>query len=67
MLQAVSNLAPRGVYVCGNTTSAAGLTVCSLNNISAIIVKTLTHFAYFCVTCGSFNQFRLQSGYFFSA
>ncbi|CAB3979134.1 DNA helicase MCM8-like [Paramuricea clavata] len=27
MLQAVSNLAPRGVYVCGNTTSAAGLTV----------------------------------------
>ncbi|XP_046848188.1 DNA helicase MCM8-like [Xenia sp. Carnegie-2017] len=27
MLQAASNLAPRGVYVCGNTTSAAGLTV----------------------------------------
>ena len=27
MLQAVANLAPRGVYVCGNTTSAAGLTV----------------------------------------
>ena len=27
MLQALSNLAPRGVYVCGNTASAAGLTV----------------------------------------
>ena len=27
MLQAVSVLAPRGVYVCGNTTSTAGLTV----------------------------------------
>ena len=26
-LQAVSLLAPRGVYVCGNTTSTAGLTV----------------------------------------
>eukprot|EP00048_Salpingoeca_helianthica_P006883 m.104013 g.104013 ORF g.104013 m.104013 type:complete len:536 (-) comp14161_c1_seq3:36-1643(-) len=27
MLQAVSNVAPRGVYVCGNTTTTAGLTV----------------------------------------
>ncbi|XP_006822145.1 DNA helicase MCM8-like [Saccoglossus kowalevskii] len=27
MLQAVSNIAPRGVYVCGNTTTTAGLTV----------------------------------------
>lgn len=27
MLQAAANLAPRGVYVCGNTTSTAGLTV----------------------------------------
>ncbi|XP_028409648.1 DNA helicase MCM8-like isoform X2 [Dendronephthya gigantea] len=27
MLKAASNLAPRGIYVCGNTTSAAGLTV----------------------------------------
>jgi DNA helicase MCM8 len=27
MLQAVSALAPRGVYVCGNTTSTTGLTV----------------------------------------
>lgn len=27
MLQALSNLAPRGVYVCGNTASNAGLTV----------------------------------------
>ncbi|XP_066280875.1 DNA helicase MCM8-like [Branchiostoma lanceolatum] len=27
MLQAVSNVAPRGVYVCGNTTTASGLTV----------------------------------------
>jgi DNA helicase MCM8 len=27
MLQAISGLAPRGVYVCGNTTSTAGLTV----------------------------------------
>nr|QIC49968.1 DNA helicase MCM8 [Actinia equina] len=27
MLQAVSNVAPRGVYVCGNTTSTSGLTV----------------------------------------
>lgn len=27
MLQALSGLAPRGVYVCGNTTSATGLTV----------------------------------------
>lgn len=27
LLQAVSGLAPRGVYVCGNTTSTAGLTV----------------------------------------
>lgn len=27
MLQALSNLAPRGVYVCGNTTTNAGLTV----------------------------------------
>ncbi|XP_033102817.1 DNA helicase MCM8-like [Anneissia japonica] len=27
MLKAVVNVAPRGVYVCGNTTSATGLTV----------------------------------------
>ncbi|XP_068424164.1 DNA helicase MCM8, partial [Clinocottus analis] len=27
MLQAVCNLAPRGIYVCGNSTSTAGLTV----------------------------------------
>ena len=27
MLQAISNLAPRGVYVCGNTTSTAGVVV----------------------------------------
>ncbi len=27
MLQAVSNAAPRGVYVCGNTASTSGLTV----------------------------------------
>lgn len=27
MLQAVANIAPRGVYVCGNTTTASGLTV----------------------------------------
>lgn len=27
MLQATSNIAPRGVYVCGNTTTTAGLTV----------------------------------------
>lgn len=27
MLQAVAALAPRGVFVCGNTTSSAGLTV----------------------------------------
>ncbi|XP_070576847.1 DNA helicase MCM8-like [Ptychodera flava] len=27
MLQAVSNIAPRGVYVCGNTTTTSGLTV----------------------------------------
>jgi len=27
MLQAVSNIAPRGVYVCGNATSTSGLTV----------------------------------------
>lgn len=27
MLQAVANIAPRGVYVCGNTTTKSGLTV----------------------------------------
>ena len=27
MLQAAANLAPRGVYVCGSTTTTAGLTV----------------------------------------
>jgi len=27
MLQAASHLAPRGVYVCGNTTTTSGLTV----------------------------------------
>lgn len=27
MLQAASNVAPRGVYVCGNTTTTSGLTV----------------------------------------
>ena len=27
MLQAVATVAPRGVYVCGNTTTSAGLTV----------------------------------------
>jgi len=27
MLQAVAAVAPRGVYVCGNTTTSAGLTV----------------------------------------
>eukprot|EP00002_Diphylleia_rotans_P024947 TRINITY_DN4927_c0_g1_i6.p1 TRINITY_DN4927_c0_g1~~TRINITY_DN4927_c0_g1_i6.p1 ORF type:complete len:712 (-),score=116.81 TRINITY_DN4927_c0_g1_i6:41-2176(-) len=32
MLQAVSNLAPRGVYVCGNTTTGAGLTVTVLKD-----------------------------------
>ncbi len=27
MLQAAANVAPRGVYVCGNTTTSSGLTV----------------------------------------
>ena len=27
MLQAAANIAPRGVYVCGNTTTTSGLTV----------------------------------------
>ena len=27
MLQAASNISPRGVYVCGNTSTATGLTV----------------------------------------
>lgn len=27
LLRAAANIAPRSVYVCGNTTSAAGLTV----------------------------------------
>ena len=27
MLQAAANVAPRGVYVCGNTSTATGLTV----------------------------------------
>lgn len=27
MLQAVCNVAPRGIYVCGNTTTTSGLTV----------------------------------------
>lgn len=27
MLQAASSIAPRGVYVCGNTTTTSGLTV----------------------------------------
>lgn len=30
MLQAVANIAPRGVYVCGNTTTTSGLTVSPL-------------------------------------
>lgn len=27
MLQAAANITPRGVYVCGNTTTTSGLTV----------------------------------------
>lgn len=27
MLQSTANVAPRGVYVCGNTTTSSGLTV----------------------------------------
>jgi DNA helicase MCM8 len=27
LLQAVAGVAPRGIYVCGNTTTTAGLTV----------------------------------------
>jgi DNA helicase MCM8 len=27
LLQAAASVAPRGIYVCGNTTTAAGLTV----------------------------------------
>jgi DNA replicative helicase MCM subunit Mcm2 (Cdc46/Mcm family) len=38
MLQAVSNVAPRGVYVCGNTTSTSGLTVSNV----PLIISTLT-------------------------
>ena len=33
MLQAVSNLAPRGVYVCGNTTTTSGLTVSHFSSV----------------------------------
>ena len=40
MLQAVSNIAPRGVYVCGNATSTSGLTVNkSLNFVVVLGVK----------------------------
>lgn len=34
MLKAVSNIAPRGVYVCGNTTTTAGLTVTVVRDAS---------------------------------
>ena len=30
MLQATANVAPRSVYVCGNTTTTSGLTVSSI-------------------------------------
>lgn len=31
MLQAVANVAPRSVYVCGNTTTTSGLTVSAIH------------------------------------
>ena len=38
MLQAAANTAPRGVYVCGNTSTAAGLTVSVLLICTYIVV-----------------------------
>ena len=39
MLQAVSNIAPRGVYVCGSATSTSGLTVNKSLNFVVLMVS----------------------------
>ena len=41
MLQAVSNIAPRGVYVCGNATSTSGLTVRKHWNLCHLVSNNL--------------------------
>ena len=41
MLQAVSNIAPRGVYVCGNATSTSGLTVRKHWNLCHLVSNDL--------------------------
>ena len=41
MLQAVSNIAPRGVYVCGNATSTSGLTVRKHWNLCYLVSNNL--------------------------
>ena len=38
MLQSLSGVAPRSVYVCGNTTTTSGLTVCILNFGASLMV-----------------------------
>lgn len=56
MLQAASNLAPRGVYVCGNTTSAAGLTVRDNLNFASILGVHACMFVYMHVCSCTCNK-----------
>ena len=44
MLQAVSNIAPRGVYVCGNATSTSGLTVNESLNFGLLVFVLVVKF-----------------------
>ncbi len=44
MLQAVSNVAPRSVYVCGNTTTTSGLTVSKVK-FNSVFLSPPVHFA----------------------
>jgi len=46
MLQAVSNIAPRGVYVCGNATSTSGLTVNKSLNFVVLVIVLGVKFGY---------------------
>lgn len=48
MLQAVSNIAPRGVYVCGNATSTSGLTVNESLNFVVLIFVLVVKFGFVC-------------------
>ena len=72
MLQAASNIAPRGVYVCGNTTTTSGLTVTLAREgggsgdfaleAGALVLADQGHYFSPCYLVANHHN-RLRSGY----